>query len=981
MLKYSIKLGNESIKEEELVWREKYLSPDLSFVSGVTSQDYHIERFDKLHVSSNTNVNPNGSLPLEVENVKRQGFVVIRGKEYKIGKNEKCEYVFINGTYYYAVGTDKKFIIDDILAYDNDKVVTSSITIDYPFIANSIKIDTIAWIEDGVVNIDGVDYLYDFELNKLRSVEYGNEIVESSSITKCTRIDCYPYYSPAMYENISKFKLYSNGSVNEEFNEITFVDNFYYVNYKDEYFTIYLSDNKFYCDIPSYLLYGGSRDEEYTAETFEVYYIDGDDEIRSSNATLIELTGDSFSVFDEPIIPFVIIEDTRFYVQKETINTNGGNKIGVFLSDTMNGIMMGDVITFVNNADDYYRLKVYNNSFVVYNGKKYYVKANLCDKISLNGIEHDIVYNNGKKSNADCLVDFGGVYKTYKINANAASLITYGKIVTSTTTTDGVSTAVYPIIEYSGVTIGDKNYTVYKDENANEYYINFDKSKTYPFIVKEVIGSSLVVCTPNLSNTEFTDEFIKAYSEMVCNDVVGNELNYGLYVKDNIFGTHEITEDLGYLATSNPVSSKDYFNLFDNLHVYCDSSFIHLPINLSAPQGNNLLQDDLVKRDFFEAEKKKAINPIIDMEKDIYTPKFMDNKYSGSNTDFHSVDSIRINLHFRTRNLDNWKVNEDYNDSSFSGQNNWFVTDYYPYTSTDTDKVGLLNSSDLVGLMNFTNNDVYYQKSKITKSFLRFSYYDSVDPEEQTLLATSTVFMDGARLFKKFIDNSKKYYYFYKEAAESSGMSNSYNKISVKTEFCGKYGKNKTCSKISIDDEHRIGSEFIISNKHQTQSSAEGYYLHIFKEYSENLKPKPIYMKIEFNHAGIGRTIPFIIPMHWEAPTGGTSNYKYPIRRLTLSNNNNNNNDLAELKKGVKLEDSYAQSYIPLYAVYDFKNKEYAYVFDNRYVDANENSITLNLFEIKYADDSKDTAGDDEIKDVTNGRQIVAKININEAFS
>ena len=35
-------------------------------------------------------------------------------------------------------------------------------------------------------------------------------------------------------------------------------------------------------------------------------------------------------------------------------------------------------------------------------------------------------------------------------------------------------------------------------------------------------------------------------------------------------------------------------------------------------QGNNLLQDDLVKRDFFEVEKNKAINPIIDMEKDIY---------------------------------------------------------------------------------------------------------------------------------------------------------------------------------------------------------------------------------------------------------------------------------------------------------------------------------------------------------------------------
>ena len=45
-----------------------------------------------------------------------------------------------------------------------------------------------------------------------------------------------------------------------------------------------------------------------------------------------------------------------------------------------------------------------------------------------------------------------------------------------------------------------------------------------------------------------------------------------------------------------------------------------------------------------------------------------------------------------------------------------------------------------------------------------------------------------------------------------------------------------------------------------------------------------------------------------------------------------------------------------MYGVYDFKNKEYAYVFDNRYVDVNEEEgvANLNLFELKIKDESND---------------------------
>jgi hypothetical protein len=39
-----------------------------------------------------------------------------------------------------------------------------------------------------------------------------------------------------------------------------------------------------------------------------------------------------------------------------------------------------------------------------------------------------------------------------------------------------------------------------------------------------------------------------------------------------------------------------------------------------------------------------------------------------------------------------------------------------------------------------------------------------------------------------------------------------------------------------------------------------------------------------------------------------------------------------------------------LYAVYDFKNKEYAYVFDENYIGKIENGVlNLNLFEMKIS--------------------------------
>jgi hypothetical protein len=283
--------------------------------------------------------------------------------------------------------------------------------------------------------------------------------------------------------------------------------------------------------------------------------------------------------------------------------------------------------------------------------------------------------------------------------------------------------------------------------------------------------------------------------------------------------------------------------------------------------------------------------------------------------------------------------------------------------------------------------------------------------------------VDEHKLFKTFIDNSRKNTYEYGMVVEPEYQKNDngfispsinkvdettlnkYGKISVSTEFLGRklidtpYSSvtNDSCN-IIIDENRRISSRLVVNNKYETDTSSEGFYIYLFKEYSENLHPKPIYMKIEFNHAGIGKTIPFLIPMHWSGQTSDNTalnyNKMYPEHALKLSgqtvhNSITNMTDIEELKKGIPLSYTYAQTYIPIYAVYDFNNKEFCYVFDSRYAEQDCNgNLNLNLFEMKIMDESNEVLTNQrgeltpeaqkELNDIKLGRQRRAIININE---
>lgn len=943
MLRYNIKVTEDDISREKMSWDEKFLSQDLSYVSGVTSTSYHLEKYGMVP-ASNSMVSSDATLRVVSENVHRNGYCLILSKEYDVKKvkvgEKDVNYIEVNGTFYYEV--KGKYVIDNMLKQDGESVISGEVIVPSES-QDSVNIDTIVWIEDGKFTIDGKTYWYDENVGKI-TLDGVYFIDDYKSVTKCKDIKFFNFKSTI---EVTKFKLTKAfDEIGYDYSKVSYCSYLYFINFNGECHNIAFTKNKedgsftFFCD--------------YNGKELPLFFKVSDDYIELNNVNLASNGIEGVYDYDslKSITSYVKVNsdegDVYVEVEHDVISANYGDRVLVQLSDSYTSFGIGDVITF-HNDDSTDELKVYSdeNEFVVYNGNKIALVKNLCDTVTIGGHEYPIHYVNGRNEGKDCVIDVNGSNVTMKL-VSSKKVKPYGYVIVeghNVATND----VLYSINEYDGVTINGKSYKRYKNDSENVNVIPTDLLSKYMLEVDDVVGSSILVCKAFLPTEGLPKNEYIAIGKETLQRVVGASSSLRLTSVNKIFGVREITPLLPFSKKSSAyediTSSKYYYDLFGSLSLYCSMGYVSVKFPMTMHVGDDTLQDNIVENDFFEHEKSLAINPIIDMEKDVYSPKYVadDGKYNGSDTVFRPISEIRVNLHFRTRDLDTWKVNEGFNLVDSSGNTDgWFVTDYYPYKTMDKKK--LMDESDLVGLLNFTNDDIYYQKSKVGKTFLRFSYYDSIDPNRQMLLATSTVFMDEHTLFKKFIDNSRKNVNTY-SLVSAEEKTRDLNKISVMSEF-------KNGGSVVIDESKRLSSRFVITNKYDTDTSSEGFYIYMFKEYSENLHPREIFMKVEFNHAGIGTTIPFIKPMSWTEDN--SSKIWFPNKELSVGS--------SEMMKGVELEKKNAQDYIPLYAVYDFKNKEYVYVFDKRYVTVNDGVASINLFELKLRDESNDSTSLNDIK-------------------
>lgn len=504
----------------------------------------------------------------------------------------------------------------------------------------------------------------------------------------------------------------------------------------------------------------------------------------------------------------------------------------------------------------------------------------------------------------------------------------------------------------------------------------------------------------NLKNSkELSEEDVKLFEEKIF--PYGYEINPlsgDIYFQDGMLGGIEFKRD-------NIMYDEKYVS-YDLIY---DTAVNVVQIPFSQKFENDMFHNDMLQTHFVEKTKQSLINPIIDMEKDVYLPAIQEKIGEQINAKYKDCYKIIFNLHFREHrdtmvdgNKEEWKCDRDcywngtrtlereykdedgnpmvkkivdlkgrvynYNieNEEFSKKNKYDYFSYYgeapaepnseeddEYDNPNTDKGkkpkdyvieqdNLKNyqelrekrnklteyQSDLLSYLGFSNNDVKYQKSKLKKSFLRISFYDSDNIANQNLLHTSTIFLDSGNLFAKYIknieteDEYKVVNGFVVQVKDTNARGSKpkwkdsnpkityksgdiiskseFEKLNIEQQkLCvingeplaitgGSFSEEEqytTYDKIglrvnrepmrknpiskddgdfgdNIDELERLrmSSQIVVTDKYSSNHSSEGFYFYNYKSNDNGVFPSDIYMRVEFNHAGYGRTIPFMMP-------------------------------------------------------------------------------------------------------------------------
>lgn len=314
-------------------------------------------------------------------------------------------------------------------------------------------------------------------------------------------------------------------------------------------------------------------------------------------------------------------------------------------------------------------------------------------------------------------------------------------------------------------------------------------------------------------------------------------------------------------------------------------------------------QDEEIRENIVEKVKKDSKNAIIDYEKQCFTPTCK----NGENT--CDVSRIIFKLHFRKREIDEnfsygeWKTNDDLFWNGIDYENGSLVPKYEG------------DPSDLLGYLGFSDDDVFYKKKKIENTFIRLSFYDTTDRRTQNLLYTSTIFANSSQLYSDYVENVK----FGVEKKSEREIGEDEEEIQV---YPDEY--------VFVEDARkRLCAEFSCASKYDSNISSDGFYLYLFPGIVGDSGETTIYMKVEFNHAKYGYTIPFV---HTESNTSADLKVNY-----SKTDGGNRYTDMASLFNDI---------YIPIVVKYDSNDRRYVWEYKNENA-YDGDKLILNLFEPK----------------------------------
>ena len=953
MLKFKLK-PTGSFGVQEINCYSMYVSPDLTYISGRTSYYNSILNGEKLKVVNNENKFVN-LCKVNAENVKVQGKVKLETTlkckliEKKFinddGSFINCQknYVEYNGVFSYE--HDGRYLVEGKLYKANDD--------------GDVAIATFSYIENGTVKIGDKEYIADFREGgkpKILEKRGADPLKENDTVGDYTYKGVEEYL-PKEWKRETKFEIYKEGDYELTLDDVLFGGYDHYIIYNGENY--YLKN--LYNDNGEYVGYGVEIDGvQYTNLSRQIY--DGEGILPYDN--LAQLQGSILMLSEN--------EDDYYIVQDKLISPkNNGNFLFLAASSQRLNLKVGDTVIAKSNGLISTKLEVLSDNvesedadeYVIYLGVRYDVKKNAYKRINVSDSYHMLIEEKG--DGYDAYAYFGSEKIYYTIEGDKAiptNKIYYGAIKDDEFNVEyGLLPDGYTIETYDGVIIGNDTYMVYREvyDDIIEYaYIEITEDATYNLAVTDKSGSNLYICYPEVSNESLPSDYdIATTRRFICDTLVRNKDNFTFYIRNDVFGEKPIYPDT-YLYDA-VTSTKPFYTAEKlNLSIFKINSYANFKLPMVDGMANNILRDDIIRNDFAKSISDKSLTDIVDMEKDIYYPVYK--SVEGDEVVYNPINCIRFNMHFRTRQMDNWKVIEDYvEDESNRGMSNWFVTDYDFYknaliydSAPGNETHTLHNASDLIGFLGFTDSEVRNRGKKIGKSFLRLSFYSTNNPQTQVLLNTSTIFMDDALLCKKMISlqpsaNAGQFIDVSLYQSPHEGFNKDY--ISVFTESCenGKDNCEDSFHNFEKNEYFRLSSRIEVYDRHTSIGSSEGFYFYMFREYANNLRPLRIYLRIDFNHAGIGKTIPLIIP------------------RKNIKDDNevgeplyiHNDKDLEVLKEGFKLKDIYKQLFIPIDVIFDDKTNRYVYYLpnelrENTSLKVDDDIMEFNLFEVKFKDES-----------------------------
>lgn len=375
----------------------------------------------------------------------------------------------------------------------------------------------------------------------------------------------------------------------------------------------------------------------------------------------------------------------------------------------------------------------------------------------------------------------------------------------------------------------------------------------------------------------------------------------------NHIQAYSIDERFFKVFSETDIHVNEKLKLKPKTNIYKIENTLNTNVLFGEDFGLDINKDENIKKKYTEG----LINPIIDYERQMFIPIYTTNDFTEISSDWdnniYDVNKIKFNIHLRERTGDGWDKDENSYWNTFSISDN-------KYSLKATHGNRGLDCGDPLGLIGFTGDDIYNMNERLKKTFIRLLFYDTPDRNTQTLLFYSTIFLDANKLHANYL----------RQIITNNGF---------KEDIINEYQPNENMT---------LSCEFEVQDMFHNDGSSEGFYLYLFPNIVDGNNITTLYMKVEFNHAKYGKTVPLVMPY-----TNGSDG---KIKRTGFSDNDFPITYLKKVSGQVSMNMSklYEDMYIKIGVKFDYEKSRYIWFFiTNEKWAGNDGIINISLFEPK----------------------------------